>query len=332
MSAPVARRPRRTSARDAIRCVLLALALLAVCEGDAVGHAADHMQPGLRRDVLAAVGGPTGWVADRLPFAAATDQVSGWFSPDDGTDPVSSGDSPVAVAGPGTSRVPPAAFDPAALGLARPARALHALLVTGDSMSQPLDAQLARDLAPGGVRTVRDPHLGSGISKPFLVDWVALAAQQARRQHPDAVLVFLGANEGFPLRSGKRDVPCCSPEWAAAYATRARAMMQSYSRGGATQVYWVLLPLPRDPARARVARTVNAAVRVAAGAFGAQVEVVDDTGLFTPGGHFRSAMPIGGRVRVVREPDGIHLNEEGAKLLAGLVRARLRARFSAPPG
>ena len=42
---------------------------------------------------------------------------------------------------------------------------LGTLLVTGDSLSTPLDTELARRLAPDGVDVVRDPHLGTGISE-----------------------------------------------------------------------------------------------------------------------------------------------------------------------
>ena len=37
---------------------------------------------------------------------------------------------------------------------------------------------------------------------------------------PDAVVVFIGANEGFPMPGpGGRAVQCCGPQWAAVYAT-----------------------------------------------------------------------------------------------------------------
>ncbi|MGH8571606.1 MAG: hypothetical protein ACREX8_03390, partial [Gammaproteobacteria bacterium] len=49
-------------------------------------------------------------------------------------------------------------FDPAALG-GKPERPppLKKLLVTGDSLAQPLDLDLARRLAGDGVRVERDP-------------------------------------------------------------------------------------------------------------------------------------------------------------------------------
>jgi hypothetical protein len=39
----------------------------------------------------------------------------------------------------------------------------------------------------------------------------------------------------------------------------------------------------------------------------------------TPTDAYRDAMPIGGRKTIVREADGIHLNEAGAHLLAQIV-------------
>ena len=60
--------------------------------------------------------------------------------------------------------------------------ALETLLVTGDSLSTPLDQELARRLAGrGGVEVVRDPHLGTGISQRPLVDWGQLSANAGRR-------------------------------------------------------------------------------------------------------------------------------------------------------
>ncbi len=81
-------------------------------------------------------------------------------------------------------------------------------------------------------------------------------------------------------------------------------------------MYWLTLPIPRDDDLAEVARTVNAAIEVAAQPFRAQVRVLDMTELFTPGGRYRDAMTLDGRKRIVRESDGIHLNDAGAGLAA----------------
>jgi uncharacterized protein len=280
-------------------------------EGASIRHAGEQMDPGVGRTLVLAVGKPAGWLADRLPLADVADDATAWLSPDEQLGAEDRFDVS-APAGDAPAPVTPAAFDPADIGAKpEPKRQLRKLLVTGDSLSTPLDIQLARRLASRGVQVVREPHLGTGISKTFTVDWGQLAASQVRRDKPDAVVVFIGANEGFPMDK----VECCGADWAAIYANRIRRMLQTYRRDGAARVYWITLPTPRDPDRQKISRVVNAAIGVAAEPWRAQVRVVDATAIFTPDG-YRDAMEVNGRRTIVREADGIHLNQAGAGLLA----------------
>jgi hypothetical protein len=194
----------------------------------------------------------------------------------------------------------------------------------------PLDVETARRMADSAedVDVQRDPHVGTGISKSGLLDWGKLSTEQLAERHPDAVVVFIGANEGFPIPGPDgSNIDCCGPDWAAAYANRARRMMNTYRQGGSARVYWLTLPIPRDDDLAEVARTVNAAIEVAAQPFRAQVRVLDMTELFTPGGRYRDAMTLDGRKRIVRESDGIHLNAAGAGLAAEKVLEAVRRDF-----
>jgi hypothetical protein len=127
--------------------------------------------------------------------------------------------------------------------------------------------------------------------------------------------------------AGGREVKCCGPEWAAVYANRARRMMTTYARGGAARVYWLTLPTPRDGDRAEIARNVNAAIAAAAAPYRAQVRVLDMGAIFTPGDRYRDAMNVDGRETIVREADGIHLNETGSKLAADTVMHALDRDF-----
>ena len=63
--------------------VLLAVVLLVLFEGSSVRTAGEEMDPGFQRDVVLAVGKPTGWVADRLPFDEWADDALA-FLEDDG--------------------------------------------------------------------------------------------------------------------------------------------------------------------------------------------------------------------------------------------------------
>jgi len=319
---------RRFRARDGVIAIAVAAFLLILFSGTSIRSAGEQMNPGVGRDLMLAVGRPAGAIADALPLADLAHDATSWLSPDDKLD---AGDSFTSVSARTGARVPPvtaAAFDPARLGATpRPKRRLHTLLVTGDSMSTPLDAELARKLAGDGVRVIRDPHLGTGISKSFLVDWGQLSASQVKRHRPDAVVVFIGANEGFPMPGpGGRNVSCCGPEWAAAYANRARQVANTFRQDGRGRVYWIGLPMPRAANRQRVGRVVNEAIAVAAQPWRSQIRVVDTAAIFTPKG-YRDAMSVHGSETIVRQPDGIHLNDAGANLLADTLLTRLRQDF-----
>jgi hypothetical protein len=155
-----------------------------------------------------------------------------------------------------------------------------------------------------------------------------LSSDHVSEREPDAVVVFIGANEGFPLPgSDGEDIDCCGPDWAAAFANRVRRMMDTYRQAGQARVYWLTLPTPRDGDLAEVARTVNAAIEVAAQPFRAHVRVLDMAELFTPGRRYRDAMPLDGRQRIVRDADGIHLNAAGAQIASDVVLMAVRRDF-----
>jgi lysophospholipase L1-like esterase len=327
---PVPEPPRgpRMRARDALIVVFISVVVLALFEGSSVRLAGDELQPGVERDVVRAVGEPTGWLADRLPFDEIGDDALA-FLEDDGVGTAGGFDeAPTAADG----RIPPVspdAFDPEELGAEpqRP-RELETVLVTGDSLAMPLDVETARRMADTGeaVEVLRDPHVGTGISKSGLLDWGRLSTDQVREDEPDAIAVFIGANEGFPLPGTGGEVECCGPAWAAAYANRVRRMMDTYRQDGEARVYWLTLPLPRDGDMAEIARSVNAAIEVAAQPFRAHVRVLDMAELFTPDG-YRDAMTVDGRRRIVRDADGIHLNPAGAGLAAEMLLEAIRRDF-----
>jgi len=329
---------RRLRARDALVCVGIAIVLLVLIAGPSIRHTGREMSSGVERTVVRAVGEPAGWVGDRLPLSDAADSMTGWLSPDDKlTGPGGFENASVTAPEPGggaPAPITPDYFDSAAIGVkVAQLPKLRKLLVTGDSMSQPLDAELARRLAEtGGVQTVRDAHLGTAISRTDLVDWGKLSVRHATTT-PDAVVMFIGANDAFPMsKPDGKTVNCCGADWATVYAARVRRMMDIYRRDGAARVYWLTLPYPRGAARQKIVRTVNAAIAVAAQPYRSQVRVLDMASVFTPGQRFRTAMTVNGKATIVRHPDGIHLNAVGARVAAELVTARLRADFKSIGG
>jgi lysophospholipase L1-like esterase len=303
---------RRFTGLDAVKAVALTTLLLLIFAGGAVRRAADELKPGLGRDIVKAIGGPAGWASDQLPFTDTRRDLTSWLSPDQqlsGTGFEAGGASP----GRAAPVTPPLPSTP---------QPLHRLLVTGDSLSTPLDIEIARKLADqgAGVQVTRDPHLATGISNSSLVDWSQLSSTQAANDDPDAVVLFIGANEGYPMPGPNGvQVSCCGPQWEAVFQSRVGLMMDNYLRGGVERIYWLTLPTQRDPARKPIADAVNQAIEAAAAERGAAVRVVDLRPTFTPGDTYRDAIDIGGKQTIVRQSDGIHLNEDGASVAADLV-------------
>jgi lysophospholipase L1-like esterase len=319
--------------RDLLICCGIAVILLTLAEGRSVRHAGREMPAGWERSLVLAVGHPAGWITDQIPVLAdAANQLGKVFK---GSNDLAGGgagsfsDSGARAAAGGVQPVTPDAFDPRTLGeKPPPPRPLKTLLVTGDSMSQPLDAELARSLTPKGIKVVRDAHVGTGISDTTIVDWGKLSISQVKKDAPDATVMFIGANDGFPMKVGTRAIKCCNAVWAAEYAYRARRMMDTYRRAGAGRVFWLLLPTYRSAARNAIARVVNAAIYTAANPYRAQVRILDMGAIFTPGNKYRDAMPVGGHEQLVRQSDGVHLNQTGSRLAADAVLAALRGDFT----
>jgi len=196
------------------------------------------------------------------------------------------------------------------------------LLATGDSMIQVTDDML-RDRIGARRRVVEEAHVSTGLSKAgiFGLNWMRHAAAQARSIHPDATVVWIGPNEGFPI-SG---VACCGAAWVKGYAARARSMMRSYRRGGRAVVYWLTLPIPRSDKLARVMRAVNRAIVRAARHAGSGVHVIDMRKVFTPHNRFQQRACYRGNCFDARQPDGVHLSLTGSRVAADVIARRLRA-------
>ena len=327
-------RARRFDVRQLLKAIGLVSLLLFITSGPGIREAGEEMDPGLDRTLVLLVGEPAGALGDIIPLHEVAAEATAWLSTDED---LGEGSGFTAAAqgtqqGGGVPPVTPEAFDPAAVGEQAKPLPLNKLLVTGDSLAMPLDAELARRLADRGVEVVRDPHIGTGISKDEiggLVDWAKLSTRQVKAEEPDAVVMFIGANEGYPIEGADgKDVECCGSEWAALYATRVRTMMETYRRKGAARVYWLTVMTPSDPDRAKISRSVNAGISAAAAPYRAHVRVLDMVPIFTPGFRYRASIDIEGEDTIVRESDGIHLNARGSELAADTVMAAIDRDFA----
>jgi lysophospholipase L1-like esterase len=276
----------RFSARQAVIATAVTALILLLFAGGSVRGAADEVDPGFGQDVLKAIGEPTGWISDQLPFSETRADLTSWLSPDDELDEGGFADGGGEAAAAGSA--------PAADGSA--------------------------------VEVTRDPHLATGISNE-IVDWGQLSASQADDVDPDAVVMFIGANEGYPMTTADgATLQCCGAEWEAEFASRVGKMMDNYLAEGDTRLYWLTIPTQRDPARLQISEAVNRSIAAEAAKRSEAVEVIDTVATFTPDG-YTDAIAIDGEETIVRESDGIHLNDDGSGLAAEIVLEAIDSDF-----
>ena len=170
---------------------------------------------------------------------------------------------------------------------------------------------LARRLRHRGFEVKVDGRFGTGLTKPWILDWAEHARAQVDEFHPDVTVMFVGASDAWPLGG----VRCCGARWRALYGERVRRLIGIYGR-----TIWLTLPAPQDRGLARVFRGVNRAI---VDATRGRAEVLDLVPVFTPGFRFRRFMNVAGERTVVRQLDGVHLWGEGTKLAADLSVAAL---------
>ena len=108
------------------------------------------------------------------------------------------------------------------------------LLSVGDSLGIDFGQALVDDLAATGVvNAVLDGQIDTGLSRPDYFNWPAELADDVARYTPEAVVVFIGANDPQNFISDGTALTYGTPAWDAAYAQRVGAFMQTATSAGA---------------------------------------------------------------------------------------------------
>ena len=210
------------------------------------------------------------------------------------------------------------------------------LLVVGDSLSISLGEQLERALTgTPGLDFSRDGTKSTGLTRPELLDWPARLREHVAREAPDIVVIMLGANDVMPVEGpdGSR-IYFENPAWAEAYAAKARGLVEICRAANPNvRIYWIGVPSMGEASLAVGAKQINAALSGMCAATGGcrfvdtQAPFSDSSGRFTR--HGRDAAT--GDTVLLRTPDGVHMTESGAKLLAGVAMAAVTAGEKLPP-
>ena len=292
--------------------ILIALAIAAVFNSEAMVRAGESMQPGNTRDMVLSVARPLDDVAGAIGLhlpREGFDLAFGQESKTAGGTELERGSTAILRANRRKRR---------AQEFAQPTaeREVH-LLVTGDSQAQ-FVGELLTDLLPSDLFDVDVvARNATGLTNPEFFNWEINAQQEIEARRPDAVVMIMGGNDGFNVLAGGQLYGPDTPQWQTEYARRAAVVMRELGSDGRRPVYWVPPPTARDSEFNEIYATQNKAVEQAAAAVpGARYVDIYDT---INKGRYSDQLKIDGRRVLARQSDGVHFSRAGAVVPARLI-------------
>jgi hypothetical protein len=178
------------------------------------------------------------------------------------------------------------------------------------------DILLRETAADPNVRVIKAFRSGTGLARPDVFDWMQEYPAMIGSEHPDAVIVAIGANDGQGFVENGKVLTFGSDAWMQVYQDRISSFLSLLTQDGAT-VVWVGLPPMKSAQYNEKAAVIN---RIAYTVVSRTPQATwwnplpyigDETGRYR---EFQTTPD--GRTTRLRAPDGIHLSDEGAMLLS----------------
>lgn len=205
--------------------------------------------------------------------------------------------------------------------------------IGGDSMIKVLGESVLRQAFDTGVMApVHEPQLQSGLTRPDFFDWPGELNRLSNREPGyDVFVVMFGANDsqGIKTPDGKIFQPG-EEGWAAEYRRRAGGAMDVLKADNRL-VAWVGQPIMESAKLSERMAELNAIYSEEA-AKRPWVKFIDLWPLFaTPEGKYDAYIADDdGELKLMRNPDGVHLVREGADKASRAILAVIKAEAKLP--
>jgi hypothetical protein len=300
--------------------IVVALAIAALFNSEAIVRAGEGMKPGTTRDIVLSIGRPLDDVAGAVGFHLPRAGLDLAF----GQDPKTASGTELeqgstAILHKARPRRPPPQPKYRQPTSKRPLD----LFVTGDSEASFVGERLV-DQAPKGLLDVETmARNGTGLTNPAFFNWELNAKQEMESRNPEAVVMAIGGNDGFNVEVDGELYGPLDPGWQTEYARRVAVVLREMTRNGKRPVYWIPPPTARDDEFNAIYAAQNRAVKEAVRAVpGARYVDVYNT---INGGTYSDELTIDGRRVLARQSDGVHFTRDGA-ILPTRLTLRVMAR------
>jgi lysophospholipase L1-like esterase len=192
------------------------------------------------------------------------------------------------------------------------------LLSIGDSIGEDLGFGLGDVFSTDpAVHVIQEGVESTGLARSDYYNWPGTLEVDLARDHPQIVVVMLGANDAQALYINGRYLAFNTPKWWQAYGARVGLVIDEGTAAGA-HVMWVGLP-PMGPGSTvpawflqQLNRIFLHEVRIHPGATYFPAAKV----LATKSGKFTEYISVRGTLEQIRSTDGVHLLPPGYDLLA----------------
>lgn len=197
----------------------------------------------------------------------------------------------------------------------------YSLLVVGDSLSIGLGEQLEQHFArySGTVSFERLGKTSSGLARPDFFDWQKKMEELVEHIRPNIVVVMIGANDKNTLTVRNRSIAFGTHEWRREYTARLHRLYEICRRGNSeVRLFWVGVPIMRDPALSAGLRTINHIVLSWCRSEPACVFIDTWAKLASENGEYSQYIRDlqSGYSVMARTMDGVHLTAQGSSLVA----------------
>jgi lysophospholipase L1-like esterase len=223
------------------------------------------------------------------------------------------------------------------LGPISPGHPRQVALVGDSMMAVGLSAVLLRTTATDPkLHIVKAFRSGTGLARPDVFDWFSEYPAMIGSNHPDVVIVAIGANDaqGYVDASGQT-LAFGSDAWIASYRNRVTEFMNMLNSTG-RHIIWIGLPPMKSPAYAAHIGEINRITYTVVSAYPNAVWWNPTPYIGSPDGSFRDLgtveTPTGHRtIAHLRADDGIHLSDDGASLLTEILLPAIEPLPLPPP-
>ena len=212
---------------------------------------------------------------------------------------------------------------------AKPADGIYDIVILGDSLADGLHQGLTRlNKDDDTFRTVKKSKVNTGLVRSDRYDWNKAARKIARSGKYDIAIVQLGLNDLQAIREKGKKHHFPSDGWKIRYIGPATSMIEDLNTAGLT-VYWTGIPIVSDKSYPKDYSFVNGILAEVAEQAG--VKFVDTwTPLAGADGTFSPFhKDADGKVREIRNRDGVHFTPDGYLIFAGIVDDTIKADIAA---